>query len=330
MAASALKRPLAAYTTALLAFASIAAVEPDGPEVVHIDSRFDSGRNRYAWHEARTGTCGRGSTRAEERFYYDIAGAAHAKLPDDSFRSGSIELRAVSGSSKSPRPDECGVFLYALLGTEQGVAHNGGRPQGDFHADVRFRLKTDTSILTVLVAFGDEPWRYIALMIPASAISAVPYTEPGRVSIMRPRADLQGDNPPVRTGAETLLAVHYRRAPRTVEVRLDGRRVVFAHVQSESFGSLLVPERFHEVEVYPRSRFVGRPNALIEFYSEAQLDAGADSRVELLSVRMTSRRQAPTRDRLARGWHTVSRPFYAADFRLRRALLRAHGKLLRS
>ena len=321
-----MRRALGAYATALLVFAAIAALEPDAPEVVHIDSRFASGRNRYAWHKSRTGTCGRGTTQAEERFHYGIANGHYAQLPDDLFRSGSIELRAVSGSSKAPRPDECGVFLYTLLGSEHGVVRNGGRPQGDFHADIGFRLKTGTSILTVLVAFGDEPWRYIALMIPASGISAVPYTESGRISIMRPQADLQGDNEPIRPGAESLLSVSYRRASRTAEVRLDGRRVVFAHLQSESFGTLLVPERLHEVDICPGPRLGGRPNALIEFYSEAQLDAGADSRVELLSVRMTSRRRAPSRDQFARGLHAVSRPLYAAEFRLRRALLRIRGK----
>lgn len=321
-----MRRALGAYATALLAYGAIATVEPDSAEIVHIDSSFDSGRNRYAWHESRSGTCGRGSTQAEERFYYGIANGRYAQLPHETFRSGSIELRAVSGSSKVPSPDECGVFLYMLLGAEHGVVRNGGRPQGDFRADIRFRLKTDTSILTVLLAFGDEPWRYIALMIPAAGISAVPYTEPGRISIMRPQADLQGDNVPLRPGAEALLSVHYRRAPRTVDVSLDGRPITFSHLQSESFGTLLVPERFHEVEPCPGRRPVGRPNALIEFYSEAELDAGADSRVELLSVRMASRRRAPSRDQLTRGWHAVARPLYTAEFRLRRALLRARGK----
>lgn len=323
-----LLRTLAVYAAAALWVAVLAARAPSFPETVHIDSSFDSGRNRHDWRSARTGTCGPGTSAASARRHgFETLGSRLDGLVDDArFARGAFELRAVSGHSASPNPDECGVFLYALLHADEGAPINGGPPQGDVDLTVRFRPLTESSVLTVLLAFGDRRWRYVALMIPSSGISAVPYTERGRIALMEPRADLQGDNAPLRPGVPASLRVRYHAASETVAVFLEDRRLVFSRVLGGGPHPVLVPERAHAVDDYPGARLVPRPAALLSVYSEAQLDANADSRVEMLSVRLASRKQAPARAAVDRLASRIARPFVTAEFRFRCLLGRLRRK----
>lgn len=327
-----LERAVAVYTASLLLLAAGRELEqPAFPEIVHVDSHFDSGRNRHEWRTARTGTCAATSTHAAaDHFHYStLVGRLDGLAGNELFREGAFELRAVSGSSRVPNPDECGVFLYTVLGAEAGGAlHNAGRPRGDFSADIRFRFETGTSVLTALLAFGNETLRYVALMIPASDISAVPYTAPGRAALMKPHADLEGDNSPIPPGRDAVLSIRYRRATNTAEAFIDGRPVVFSHVLTGGPRRVLVAEREHEVEPYPAARPVARPSAILELYSEAQLDAAADSRVEILGVRFTSRRPSFAVEWAERVHHALTAPLRSADISARLLLGRARRKAL--
>jgi hypothetical protein len=321
-----LGRALLLYSAA--AFAAFYGNSAPPAETVHIDSTFDSGQNRYEWRSARTGTCGPGTSTAKgDRFRLDgLAPVVEDLVDEAAFSRGHVELRAVAGSSRSERPDECAVILYTLLGSESGVVHNGGSPRADVDLTVRFRHRTESSVLTFFLAFGDSRWRYIALMVPASGIATVPYLEPGRIGLMEPMTDLQGDNAPLKAGEPATLRVEYRRAGESVAVYLDGRRIVFSHVLGGGPRPILVPKRVHEVDDYPRGRLVPRPAALLALYSEAQLDSSADSHGEILAVRLVSRDRPSLREAAARVAHRLARPFFAADLNVRYLLGRLRRK----
>lgn len=249
--------------------------------VVHVDSKFDSGRNRHSWRIARTGTCGPGSTPAAAgKVRLDLAARPEQRAPDSAFK-GPFELRAVSGSSAAPRPDECGVFLFTVLGAKDGTVYNGGFPRGDWRSELRFKLKTDMTVLSTHFSFGGKNEGYFGLMIPASGVAAVPYVKPGRIAIMKPRTDLEGDNEPLPTGTAAVLTIEYSQAAGTVRVLLNGRPVAFSGKDR------------HKLDDIRRARLLPQDGAALQLYTEAQLDAGEDSRVELLSFRFTSGSPAP-------------------------------------
>ncbi len=268
------------FARAVLACALLGCSSPPPPDRILED--FRGGSNDHHWRLHQSGTCGRGTTppTAPAGWPPTVEGLLSGLLGGESFRSGRLTLTAVTGPKKAPPPrDECGVLLATALASGEGRAYNGGDLDGDFEAEIGFRLVTPQSVLTVNFVFDGES-KYIALMIPVSGWRAVRAIAPGRIGFMVPGGDLEMANAPIERGAPTALKIVYSRRRGAAEVFLNGRAVDIA-------GETLIPA--------PKPPFPKRfqsPASLLYIYTEAQLMPEIRSTVWIDAVRLRAGRRS--------------------------------------